>query len=150
MPEDATHGHNLALVMEGMRQDMMNDEGWSADGTTPIRITQLHISIELLIRQSRQIREGLFTDFALQESGISDGGVVAWIPIAISPSLKRVDPESFAIENMNHLLAERRKSEARHFPCVVTCGNRGQMVEHQRKAAVRPGMEFPNAVNGKH
>ena len=60
-----------------------------------------------------------------------------------------MDPESFAVENVNDLLPERGKTKTRRFLRVGACGDRGQMVEHERETAVRPGMESPNAVNSK-
>ena len=150
MPEHAAHRDNLTLVMECVGQHMMNHECWSANCKVSIGITKLRIAADLLTREASQICEGPFTGLALQQFGIGDGGTVGWIPVAITQSLKRADPESFAVEYVNHLLAQRRKPEALHFPRVVACRNRRQVIKHEREAGVRPGMEFSNAVNSKH
>lgn len=73
MPEHSAHGDDLALVMEGMSQNMMNHERWSAHGKFPVGIAQLRIAADLLIREARQVCEGLFANFALWESRIGDG-----------------------------------------------------------------------------
>ncbi len=35
MPKHAAHRDDLAFVMEGMRQNMMNHERWTANGNSP-------------------------------------------------------------------------------------------------------------------
>ena len=65
MPEQAAHGDDLALVMEGMRQHMINNERWRTDGNVPVGMAQLRIAAELLIREATQICERPFTDLAL-------------------------------------------------------------------------------------
>jgi len=65
MPEHAAHGDDLALVMEGVRQNMMNHKRWSADGKVSVGITQFRIAADLLIREANQICEGPFTGLAL-------------------------------------------------------------------------------------
>ena len=65
MPEQSAHGDNLALVMEGMGQNMMQDERWTADGKVSIRKAQLYVAADLLIRQAGQICEGLLANIAL-------------------------------------------------------------------------------------
>ncbi len=47
MPEHAAHRDNLAFVMEGMRQNMMNHERWSADRNVSAGIAQLRIAADL-------------------------------------------------------------------------------------------------------
>jgi hypothetical protein len=65
MPEHSAHGDDLAFVMEGMRQYMMNHERWGADDNFSVGIVQLRIAADLLIRETSQICQGLFTDLAL-------------------------------------------------------------------------------------
>lgn len=101
--------------MEGVGQDMMQDECGTADGKVSTRKAQLNVLVELLIRQAGQICEGLLANIALQKPGVSDGGAVSRIPIGILQPLQRAYPESFAVENVDYLFAQRRESEARRF-----------------------------------
>lgn len=52
MPKFTTHCNNLAFVVEGMRQNMMEDESRSAESPVSIREMKFHIDVELLIRQA--------------------------------------------------------------------------------------------------
>ncbi len=65
MPEHAAHRDDLAFVMEGMCQNMMDHERWSANGKLSFGIAQLCIAADLLIRETSQICEGLLTNLAL-------------------------------------------------------------------------------------
>jgi len=48
--QDATRGHDLAFVMEGVGEDVMKDQRGSADGDISVGKAQLRIGVELLIR----------------------------------------------------------------------------------------------------
>jgi len=65
MPEHTAHRHDLPLVMKGMSQYMMNHERRGADGKLSVGKSQLRIATDLFIRQSRQIREGPFTNLTM-------------------------------------------------------------------------------------
>jgi len=71
MPKRAAHGDDLTLVMEGVGQDMMDDECGRANLSVSVGKTKLSTAVELLIRQTCQVCEGQVSSFALQESGIS-------------------------------------------------------------------------------
>jgi hypothetical protein len=83
MTERTTHGNDLAFVMKGVSQDMMKDERGCADGNVAVGKMKFRISIELLIRQGRQIRVGPLTDFLLQESCIGDGRTLLRFPVDV-------------------------------------------------------------------
>lgn len=76
MTQDAAHGCDLALVMECMRENMMQDERGCANGDLSIGKTKVRVGIELLIRQAGQILPGSCADLLLQESGISNFGTI--------------------------------------------------------------------------
>ena len=83
MTQRTAHGNDLAFVMKGMRQHMMKDERWSADGEIAIREMKLRIGIELLIGQARQISVGRLADFVLQESYIGEDRAVLKGPVGV-------------------------------------------------------------------
>jgi len=52
MSQSTTHCNNLAFVVEGMGQNMMEDECRSAEGPVSIGEMKFRIGVELLIRQA--------------------------------------------------------------------------------------------------
>src|SRR6516225_6185293 len=95
MAQCSTHGYDLALVMKGMGQDMVEDERRSADGDITIREIKFGVTVKLPIRQSRQISMSLLDDFLLEESRVRDRGTLVGTTIDVRKPLYRVDPESF-------------------------------------------------------
>jgi hypothetical protein len=75
MAQFAAHSDHLAFVMEGMGQNVVDDECRSADGGASIGEMKFRFSTELLIRQARQVRSSLPADFLLEESGVRDGRI---------------------------------------------------------------------------
>jgi hypothetical protein len=150
MTQRTTHGNDLAFVVKGMGQDMMKDERRSTVSDVPIGEMKFCLSVEPFIGQVRQIGVGPLTYLLLQESRIGDGGAFLRVPVDVRKTLKRVDPKSFAVEDMNSLFAERAKAEVGQFFHIVTCGDCGQVLQDKIEAGVGPAMEFPNAVEGKH
>ena len=119
MTQRTAHGNDLAFVMKGMRQHMMKDERRSADGDVPIREMKLRIGIELLIGQGRQISVGRLADFVLQESYIGEDRAVLKGPVGVPQPLERVNPKSFAVENLNRLFPQRAEAEAGYFRHII-------------------------------
>jgi hypothetical protein len=112
MAQLAAHSDDLAFVMEGMGQNVVDYERRSADRSVSIGEMKFRISIEPLICQARQVRSSLPADFLLQESGIRDGRALGTVAIDILKPLERVNPKPLAVEDMNHLLPQRREAEA--------------------------------------
>jgi hypothetical protein len=67
-------------------------------------------------------------------------------PVGVWQPLERMNPKPFAVENMNRLFPQRGETEAGHFFQIVAGGHRGQVIQHQIEAGVRPAMEFSNTV----
>jgi hypothetical protein len=150
MAQRTSHGNNLSFVMKRMGQDMMKDERRSADGDVPIREMKFRIRVELLIRHVRQICLGQPADFLLQESRIGDGRTFLSTPVDVREALERVNPKSFAVENVNHLFTQRVKAEVGQFLHIIACGDCGQMIQDKIQAGMGPAMEFPNTIEGEH
>ena len=74
----------------------------------------------------------------MQEPRVGNDGAVGSVPVLIWDPLQQVNPEAFAIEKMDHLLANRGGAEAGQHFCIVARGDGGQMVEQERKAGVGP------------
>ena len=83
MTQCTAHGDYLALVVKGVRQDMMKDERRGADGDVPIGEMKVRICIELLIGQGRQISMGRLADFFLQASEIGKDRAVLNGPVSV-------------------------------------------------------------------
>jgi hypothetical protein len=146
----AAHGNDLALVMERMGQDMMEDERRSADGAVSIGEMKFRIGIELLICQARQIGLSPPADLLLQESGIRDTGTFGGAAIDVAESLQRVNPKSFAVEDVNHLFLQRREPETGQFLHIIASVDSGQVIEQEIEAGVGPAVKFLNAIEGEH
>lgn len=150
MAQLTAHRNDLAFVMEGMGQHVVEDQCRSAEGGVSIGEMQFRICIELLIGQARQVRLSLSVDLLLEESGIRDGRIFGRVAIGIPESLQRVNPKSFAVEDMNHLFLQRREAEARQCLPIIARRDCGQVVEYKIEAGVGPAMEFPNAIESEH
>ena len=150
MAERAAHRDNLPLVMERMREDVMEDERGRADDGVSIGKMKVCIGDELEISQARKVFQCLAFDFLLQPPGIGDSRKLGGVMVGIGQSTKCVNPESFAIEDVNHLLADGRKAVTRHFGCIIARREHAQVVQDPRQAGVGPLVEFPNAVEGEH
>jgi hypothetical protein len=150
MSERATHGDYLAFVMKSVGQHMVKDKRRSTDRDVSIGEMKFRIGIELLIRQFRQISVGLSAHFLLQEPRIGQTGTFPGVSVNVPQALKRVDPESFAVEDMNGLFTQRGEAETGQFLPIITCGDCGQVVQDKIEAGVGPAMEFSNAVKSEH
>ena len=95
---------------------MMHDKRRGADGGVSIGEMKLHIRVELLIPQGRQVIQGPLADLLLKEPGIRDGRELGRIAIDIANPLQRVNPESFAVKDMDHLVPQRGEAEFGQFP----------------------------------
>ena len=123
--QQAAHGDDLALVMERVAQDVMKNERRSADVDISIRKTQFRIGVELLVRDSGQIGQGLPAYLLLQQPRLADVGAVGGRPGSKGDSLQHVNPESLAAEDVDYLLLNRGAAKAGEFRGVVASGNRG-------------------------
>jgi len=150
MAQCAAHGHHLAFVVKRMCQEMVEDERRGADRAVSIRETQFRIGVEALVGQPRQILHGLSRDFPLQESGVRDCGALGWTLVRVREPLERVNPESFAVQYVEHLLAKCRRAEASHLSPIIACGDSGKVIEHDIEAGVSPAVQFPNTFKGEH
>jgi len=146
----AAHGNDLALVMERVSQNMVQDERRSADGAVSVGKVKFRIGIERLICQARQIRLGPSAGLLLQESGSSDIGTFVRAAIDVPKPLQRVNPESLAVEDVNHLFLQRGEPEAGQLLLIIACVDCGQVIEQEIEAGVRPPVEFPNTIESKH
>ena len=59
----------------------------------------------------------------LHEPCIANLGVCGGFAVDVREPLKRADPESFAIEDMNHLLAESGETKAAYLARIVAFGD---------------------------
>jgi len=147
--QGAAHRDDLAFVMKSVGQDVMQDECGRADGDVSVGETELLIRVELLIGEGGKIRLGLLTDLLLQKPGVRKRGTFGRIPINIGKSLQDVNPESFAVEDVDHLVPQRGEAEVGQFSQVVARWNRRQVVERYIEAGVCPGMKFLDAFEGE-
>jgi hypothetical protein len=85
----------------------------------------------------------------LQDSCVGDGWPVGGVLVLEGNRLQRVDPKSFAVEDMNHLCARGGKAEAGNFSRIVAGGDCGQVVEQESEARVGPVVEFANTGQGE-
>jgi hypothetical protein len=85
----------------------------------------------------------------LQISGIGNGGQAGGFPVTERAGLERVDPERFAVEDVNHLGAEVGKAKPGEFVGVSSRGQGTQVVEHKSETGVRPVVQFANAGEGE-
>lgn len=65
MSKRAAHRNDLAFVVKGVCEDMVEDECWSPNGAVSIGKMKLRVGVELLIRQGGEIRLGAADDFLL-------------------------------------------------------------------------------------
>lgn len=52
MAEDAAHGDDLAFVMEGVGEDVMEDEGRRADGRISIGEPEFGVAVEVQLAEA--------------------------------------------------------------------------------------------------
>ena len=105
MAERTTHRNHLAFVMECMGQDMVQNQRRCANRNISIREMKFSIGVNLVIRKGRQIRVCSCGDLLLQATRIGNGRKLIRRPVDVSRALERLDPEPFAIKNVNYLLA---------------------------------------------
>jgi hypothetical protein len=125
MAEDAAHRDDLPFVMKGMSEDVMKDERGRTDGGVSIGEMEGGISVELLVRQAGEIGEGTRGDFTLEDPSIGDGGPRSGVLALIREPLEPMDPGRFAMENVDHLGAERGEAEASDRLFVIERRDRG-------------------------
>jgi len=139
--EQPAHGNDLALVMKGMRQDMVKDERRRADEDVPIGEMKLRIGIELLVGQGRQIGVGRPADFFLQKPHIGEHRAVLNGPVDIPQPLERVYPKPFAVAYVNRLVTQAWGSRSRIPPSRNRWRHGGEVIQNQIEAGVCPAMK---------
>src|SRR6185437_4322675 len=122
--ECPAHRHDLPFVMKPMREEMMDDKRRSANRDVSVGEMKFCVGIESFIGQAGQVGGGALRDGPLEEFRIGDGGTLGWLAVNVAKTLKRVDPESFAVEDMNHLLSHRIEAKVGKFFPVVADGDR--------------------------
>lgn len=100
----STHGHDLAFVMKGMCQDVVEDKRGSSKCNISIWKMQLGTAVDGLVRQTRQITVSLAAALLLQESSVCDCRIIRCLAINITETLKSMNPKALTVEDMNHLL----------------------------------------------
>jgi hypothetical protein len=148
--ERTAHGYDLAFVVEGVRKDVVENEGGSANSVIAVWEVELHLRVQLFIVRGGEVGSGATADFLLKNGGVSNTGEVAGIAIDVSETLKGADPEAFAVEDMDDLLLDGVESEAGDFPGASLGRKCGEVIEKQRETGVRPGVEFADAIERKH
>src|ERR1700753_3554984 len=86
----------------------------------------------------------------LHEPHIRERRAVHHGPFDVPQPLKRLYPESFAIENMDRLIAHRGKTKAGYFPHIIAAGKGGYVIQKQVEAGMCPALKFTNPVNSEH
>jgi len=150
MAEDTAHRDDLAFVMESVSQDVMEDERGRTDRDVSIGKMQLRGGIEILLAKARQIIQCSHADFALEASGVGDGGPIGRGLVNKRDRLERVDPKPLAVEDMNHLRMDGGKAKAGNFFCVRIVGNCGEVVEQRSEARMGPFVEFADTGDREH
>jgi len=150
MPQKAAHGHNLALVMKGMGQHMMQNQRRRPVRHLAAGKTQLSIAVELLLGQAGQIIERLRSRLALQGSRFGKARPSRRIPVSRRNSLQPPHPSRFTPQQVNHLIPNGGIAKAGQFPRILVRGKRSQVVEEQTEARMGPRMKFLYAVKGEH
>ena len=149
MAQRTTHSDHLAFVMEGVGQDMMQNQCGCADRNISIWEMKFRIGVDLLIRKGGQIRVRSRGDLLQQATRICDRRKLIRRPVDVPRALERLDPEPFAITNVNHLVAQRGKSEVRKFFRIIARGDCGHMVQHHIQAGMGPVMKLSNAFDSE-
>ena len=136
--------------MEGVSEDVMEDERRGADGGVSVGKMHLRIAVEVLLAEARKVVQRSEADFALQGSSFRNGGEVGRIFVFEGELLEGVDPECFAVEDVDDLGAEAGEAEAGEFPDVVGGWDLRQVVEREGEARVGPAVELAHAGEGEH
>ena len=85
----------------------------------------------------------------LQDSCVGDGWPSGRILVREGKRLQRLDPKSFAVEDMHHLCAHGGKAETGNVFRIAGGGDGGQVVEQESEALVGPAVEFANTGEGE-
>ena len=81
----------------------------------------------------------------LQAPGIRNRRPVGGVLILEVSCLEGVDPESFAVKDMNDLRAKRWEPEAWKFFHILFFGNRREVIEQKSEAGIRPAMQLADS-----
>lgn len=111
--ENAAHRDDLAFVVESVGEDVMEDERRSADSCVSVGEMKFGGGIELVLGEGGEIGKRLAHGSMLQITDIGDGGPVGGIFVGVCQRAEGVDPEGFAVEDVQHLGSEAGGAEAR-------------------------------------
>lgn len=86
----------------------------------------------------------------LEGAGVSDGGESGWVLVLGGERLEGANPERFAVQDVDDLIANGWEAEARYFRRVVSSGELGEVIEQEGEALVSPVVEFADSGEGEH
>ena len=136
--------------MKGMGEDVVEDERRRADGGVSVGKMHLRIAVEVLLAEARKVVQRSEADFALELAGFGDGRVAGRVFVFEGELLEGVDPECFAVEDVDDLGAKAGEAEAGEFFRVVRCGDSREVIKDEGQARVGPVVELAHAGEGEH
>jgi len=145
-----THCDDLAFVMEGVGEDVMEDECRSADSRVTVGEVKFGVRVQLLVGESGQVLVCAPNDCLLERNSIRNPREVGGDAIDVTEPLQCMDPETFAIEDVDHLPVERAEAEAGQFRFIRIGRNCGEVIENDSDSSVRPIVKFANAIDCEH
>ena len=137
--EQAEHCDDLALVMKGVRDHVVQNESRAPQGSTPFSRTLDQAGIELCLRESLDVGDRVRHDPLLVLLERLDGEARI-LPAIEGDVLQAVHPALFAGDDMGQLIANAGAAKAGQLLDEFFGRQDGGMPEQQVQALVGPGM----------
>jgi len=148
--EQAAHSDDLTLVMEGVREHMVQYESGAAQGSPPFSRTLGQFGIEFCLWKALDIGNRFRHDARLHLLKRVDGWVVGIPPSLKGSILQTVHPMVFAGDDVDQLVANAGAAKARQLFDVFLGSETGRVSEQEVEAFVGPGVEVADSVFREH
>jgi hypothetical protein len=150
LPEQAEHGDDLSFVMEGVREDVMQYERGTAQGTSPIVGTAGEFGVELRLGELIEIRIRFRHDSRLGFANLFGGRIFLVLQLFHWKILEPADPALLTAKDMDQLITNASHAKARKLRHELLGGQCVGMIEKKIEPLMGPTMQSTNAGVGKH
>ena len=131
MAKCPAHRDDLALMMKGVSEDMMEDERWSAMRAFAVRKVQFIVGVQAFVGESGKELKCPVPDLPLKANSAGYSGKVGGIAINVCLPLENAHPEPLTVEDVHDLAVNGVETEAVQLSLASLSRERCQVIKQE-------------------